>query len=72
MAALGLTAAGVGATMLSSAPTFKVPDITPANTMPVQDSDAIMETRRKAMVAQQQRQGRASTMLSQNNDALGG
>jgi hypothetical protein len=49
----------------------KQPTIEPAPIMPEADSDKIADTRKKAMINQQQRQGRASTMLSDSYDKLG-
>lgn len=71
MAALGLTAAGIGTTMLSKPPEMKMPFQDRPQLMPDADDDAIRKTKERAMVAQQQRQGRASTMLSTSYDKLG-
>lgn len=72
MAMLGLSAASVGATLLTPTPKMETPILNEANVMPTEDSEAIMKTRQRSMVAQQQRQGRASTMLSDSYDKLGG
>lgn len=72
IAMLGLTAAGVGSTLLTPTPKMDMPMLNEANVMPTEDTDAVMKTRQKAMIAQQQRQGRASTMLSDSYDKLGG
>ena len=47
------------------------PAVIAPSIMPEADDDAIRKTRQQAMVAQQQRQGRASTMLSDSYDKLG-
>ena len=47
----------------------------PVKVMPTADSDTVMAQRKKSLVAQSQRQGRASTILTSNQDAtdkLGG
>jgi hypothetical protein len=72
MAALGLTAAGIGTTLLSPGmPKMDMPATEKPKVMPLGDDQASLDAKRKAMIAQQQRQGRASTMLS-GGDALGG
>jgi hypothetical protein len=71
LAALGLTAAGIGTTMLSKTPQMKMPFQDKPQLMPDADNDQIMKTKQKAMLAQQQRQGRSSTMLSDSYDKLG-
>jgi hypothetical protein len=73
MAALGLTAAGIGTTLLSPGmPKMNMPATEKAKVMPLADDQTALDAKRKAMVAQQQRQGRASTMLSGGGDSLGG
>lgn len=47
----------------------------PVKVMPTADSDTVMAQRKKSLIAQSQRQGRASTILTSNQDAtdkLGG
>ena len=47
----------------------------PVKTMPTADSETVMAQRKKSMLAQSQRQGRASTILTSSQDAtdkLGG
>jgi hypothetical protein len=73
MAAMGLTAAGIGTTLLSPGmPKMNMPVADKPKVMPLADDQAALDAKRKAMVAQQQRQGRASTMLSNGGDSLGG
>ena len=51
----------------------KTPDIAPVAAMPEKNGDAVKAARRRALLAQQQRSGRASTILSQDyGDKLGG
>ena len=72
IAMLGLTAVGVGSTLMTPSPQMDTPTLNEANVMPTEDSEAILKSRQRSMVAQQQRQGRASTMLSDSYDKLGG
>jgi len=47
----------------------------PTKVMPTADSDTVMAARKKSMITQAQRQGRASTILTSNQDStdkLGG
>ena len=52
-----------------AAPAPKVEPVTP---MPVADDKAVQDAKRKSIAAITARQGRASTILSGNNDASGG
>ena len=52
-------------------PTPKVPEPIKPLEMPEIDGDAIRKTRQRAMINQQQRGGRTSTMLSDSYDKLG-
>jgi hypothetical protein len=50
----------------------KAPTVIQPNVMPQADSESVNNARKRAAMALQQQKGRASTMLSDNNDALGG
>ena len=57
------------------APAAVAPTPEPVKVMPTADSETVMAQRKKSMLAQSQRQGRASTILTSNQDAtdkLGG
>ena len=48
------------------------PPVAPVTPMPVADDKAVQDAKRKSIAAITARQGRASTILSANNDASGG
>lgn len=56
------------------APTPVAPTVEPPTPMPTPDDKTVAAAKKKSIAAQLQRQGRASTILSQtgNADALGG
>lgn len=71
-----LSAVSTGATILSTVSGFlkggpKAPKETPPTEIPTQDSSLVADAKRKALIAQSQRGGRASTILS-DPDTFGG
>jgi hypothetical protein len=44
-----------------------VPEVTPPTVMPVKDDKATLEARRRSLIAQRERGGRASTILSEQD-----
>ena len=52
--------------------TAAAPTPAPVTPMPEPDDAAVKKARRRSAVAQRQRSGRASTILSDDSDSLGG
>lgn len=48
------------------------PTVAPVTPMPEPDDAQVKKARRRSLVAQRQRSGRASTILSDDTDSLGG
>lgn len=63
-----------GSDEVAAAPPPMAPTVEPPSVMPTPDDKAVQAAKKKSIAAQLQRQGRASTILSQtgNADALGG
>lgn len=51
--------------------TPKAPEVSAPTVMPTQDSAAVLDAKRKALIAQSQKGGRASTVLS-DSETFGG
>lgn len=69
-----LLAGGISATQRRPSVTMAAPVTRPADIkiMPTPDDEAIRESRRRAMAEQRRRRGRASTVLTEIDEALGG
>lgn len=65
---LGLGGMAIGKAIAPSAPAAS--PVAPV--MPVADDAAVQAARRRSIAAQQMRSGRASTILTNNSDTLGG
>lgn len=75
-AAIPIATAVIGS-VLSSALAPKAPKApkisdTPVNAMPTEDSDLVQEARRRTLMAQTARGGRASTVLTDTDEKFGG
>lgn len=57
---------------LAPGPVIEPPVFEPPPVMPTVDDEAVKRARKKSIAAQVGRRGRASTILTQNEDAVGG
>lgn len=66
----GVSILGGIKTMFSKTP--RGPDETAPTVMPTQDSALVMEAKRRALLNAKEKEGRASTILTDEDDSFGG